>query len=125
MAPCATARIKSSSTSADDEYRLLDDYLVVVGVAGAQMAPVDMKTAECDLDGGVKLDTDTSGDEQTVLIFSVQCTSVYLYPGASSGRTCPARRLRGSDLRGRPPRVYERAPGHALDCDRRSHLGLR
>lgn len=56
------------AVSAEEEYRLLDDYLVVVGVAGAQMAPDTMKVAECDEGSGVKLETDEGPAEHTVLI---------------------------------------------------------
>lgn len=41
---------------------------MVVGVAGAQIAPEAMKVAECDEGSGVKLDTDEGSGEHTVLI---------------------------------------------------------
>lgn len=55
--------------SAEHEYNLIDDYLVIISIAGAQVAPKQMKVDTCDEQSGVRLLEDKrEDDEDTVLI---------------------------------------------------------
>ena len=55
--------------SAEHEYNLIDDYLVIISIAGAQVAPKQMKVDKCDEQSGVRLLEDTrEDDEDSVLI---------------------------------------------------------
>ena len=55
--------------SAEHEYNLIDDFLVIIAIAGAQMAPSHMKVDTCDLGSGIKLPEDeTTVEQDTILI---------------------------------------------------------
>ncbi|KAL3916269.1 MAG: hypothetical protein SGPRY_006895 [Prymnesium sp.] len=55
--------------SAEHEYNLIDDFLVIIAIAGAQMAPSHMKVDTCDLGSSIKLPEDeTTADQDTILI---------------------------------------------------------